>query len=100
MSQASDIPSGGFSSAFTMARALASYMDCPHAVQRAVRREFSHIPAIDQIRRYRVDHLANKSRRPERIEPRDRYDHSSERDALDPVNAAFLAALRLEGHGG
>lgn len=92
---ASDLPETHRSS-FAMARVLTSYMDCPYAVQRRIREDFTTYPNIEVIRGLRQRHLEGPARRRkiEASKPHDGYYPADASDGLTKTNAAFLGLLR------
>jgi hypothetical protein len=94
---ASDIPDT-FGSPTAMARALVTYIACPHEVRRRVLDNFRSAPCIGAIKTLRAAHL----RPPTPVEPfkpHDGYYPGDAADALAKTNTEFLMRLRAERTG-
>lgn len=94
---ASDIPDRGWESSSAMARALATYIDCPYRIISIVRERFDRVPNVETIRQFRHEHL-NPKPQPEalRIHPVDAYYPHEEGDRLAEISKRFLMCLQIE----
>jgi hypothetical protein len=78
-----------------MARALASYIDCPHRVAAEMAANDIRPPSIGTIRRYREQYLAERHRKPvESFKAHEGYHPGDAFDAAESANEAFLRRLR------
>lgn len=94
MATAADIPNY-WSSPAAMARALATYLDDPNVIRRAVLDSFPSAPELHTIRQYRAEHLAP----PKPDKPFKAYEGYYPDDVshgLRETNARFLHALERE----
>lgn len=84
-----------FPSGTRMARALVTYIDCPHRVRSEVKTAFLDAPHIETIRKMRADYLASRNQ-PERIEPfkpHEGYYPDDVAQVAEDANARFVARL-------
>ena len=96
---ASDIPSEGWRSSVDMARALSSYIDCPHRILSILRENFAgnQFPTVERIRAMRAEHLAPKQDDVGlRTHPADAYYHHEVSARLDERNQRFLERIAIE----
>jgi hypothetical protein len=78
-----------------MARALATYIDCPHEIRRRVLDNFRSSPNIHEIRKLRIRHLRPPPPIPP-CKPHDGYYPNEAAASLAKTNLAFLARLEAE----
>lgn len=82
-------------SSVSMARVLASYIDCPARIRREVQQSFNDAPCLETIRGYRAAHLRRRDQRPS-YKPHEGYYPDAAYDAAAQASDEFLRRIQHE----